>query len=82
MVALPCGITSSASFNCWLTCCRAQYTSASSSKTNVMTDKPLLLMLLRSSTRGMLAKAISTGVVINCSTSCAPNDGAWVITCT
>ena len=30
-------------------------------------------MLRRSVTLGMLASAISTGVVMNCSTSCAPN---------
>lgn len=47
-----------------------------------MTDSPLRLMLRRSVTLGMLASAISTGVVMNCSTSCAPNVGACVMTCT
>ena len=66
----------------WLTCDRAQYMSASSSKTSVMTDSPLRDMLRRSSSLGMLARAISTGVVMYCSTSCAPSDGACVMTCT
>ena len=47
-----------------------------------MTDSPLRLMLRRSVTLGMFASAISTGVVMNCSTYCAPNDGVCVITCT
>lgn len=47
-----------------------------------MTESPLREMLLRSLSSGMLASAISTGVVTYCSTSCAPSEGAWVITCT
>ena len=34
-----------------------------------MTDSPLRLMPCRSVTLGMFASAISTGVVMNCSTS-------------
>ena len=47
-----------------------------------MTDSPLRLMLRRSVTLGMFVSAISIGVVMDCFTSYAPNDGACVITCT
>ena len=47
-----------------------------------MTESPLREMLRRSSSRGMLASAISMGVVMFCSTSCAPSAGACVMTCT
>ncbi len=76
------GSSSSASLSCWLTCCRAQYMSAPSSNTSVITESPLRDMLLRFSSRGMFAIAISMGVVMYCSTSCAPSEGAWVIICT
>ena len=53
-----------------------------SSKTNVITLIPNLENERISIRSGRLAIALSTGDVMNCSTSCAAKVGALVITCT
>ena len=81
-VPVPGGICRSASFSRSDTCWRAQYTSVSSENTMVTTERPKRENERTSCTSGMVAMACSMGNVTSRSTSGAPSEGVWVMTCT